>query len=152
MLSNASAIRDRLAQSYALLSGSDDAAGAVDLLGEASNAVDAAAQLDPALTAAAGQLLDLYYNAKDVAADLIGRLDPRPERQRANRSHRETGSGRGFLPRMRQRHEEGPHHQGRPAPLRRSRARRRRGNRPPPTRRLRLHQAVITKTAGASLS
>ena len=75
VLSNASAIRDRLAQSYALLSGSDDAAGAVDLLGEASNAVDAAAQLDPALTAAAGQLLDLYYNAKDVAEDLIGRLD-----------------------------------------------------------------------------
>ena len=75
VLSNASAIRDRLAQSYALLSGSDDAAGAVDLLGEASNAVDAAAQLDPVLTAAAGQLLDLYYNAKDVAADLIGRLD-----------------------------------------------------------------------------
>jgi DNA repair protein RecN (Recombination protein N) len=75
VLSNASAIRDRLAQSYALLSGSDDAAGAVDLLGEASNAVDAAAQLDPALSAAAGQLLDLYYNAKDVAADLIGRLD-----------------------------------------------------------------------------
>ena len=75
VLSNASAIRDRLAQSYALLSGSDDAAGAVDLLGEASNAVDAAAHLDPALTAAAGQLLDLYYNAKDVAADLIGRLD-----------------------------------------------------------------------------
>ena len=75
VLSNASAIRDRLAQSYALLSGSDDAAGAVDLLGEASNAVDAAAQLDSALAAAAGQLLDLYYNAKDVAADLIGRLD-----------------------------------------------------------------------------
>lgn len=60
-------------------------------------------------------------------------------------------AGVSFL-RMRQRHEEGPHHQGRPAPLRRSRARRRRGNRPPPTRRLRLHQAVITKTAGASLS
>ena len=75
VLSNASAIRDRLAQSYALLSGSDDAAGAVDLLGEASNAVDTAAQLDPALATAAGQLLDLYYNAKDVAADLIGRLD-----------------------------------------------------------------------------
>jgi len=75
VLSNVSAIRDRLAQSYALLSGSDDAAGAVDLLGETSNAVDAAAQLDPALTAAAAQLLDLYYNAKDVAADLIGRLD-----------------------------------------------------------------------------
>ena len=75
VLSNASAIRDRLAQSYALLSGSDDAAGAVDLLGEASNAVDAAAQLDTALTAAAGQLLDLYYNAKDFAADPTARLD-----------------------------------------------------------------------------
>ncbi len=45
---------------------SDDAAGAVDLLGEASNAVDAAAQLD-AHSRSAGQLLDLYYNAKDVA-------------------------------------------------------------------------------------
>ena len=30
---------------------------------------------DRAAEAAAGQLLDLYYNAKDVAADLIGRLD-----------------------------------------------------------------------------
>ena len=75
VLANASTIRDRIAQSYALLSGSDDSAGAVDLLGETSNAVDAAAQLDPALAAAAGQLLDLYYSAKDVAADLIGRLD-----------------------------------------------------------------------------
>ena len=90
--------------------------------------------------------------APSSCSPTAGRPLPRPERQRANRSHRETGSGRGFLPRMRQRHEEGPHHQGRPAPLRRSRARRRRGNRPPPTRRLRLHQAVITKTAGASLS
>ena len=47
----------------------------LDLLGEASNAVDAAAQLDGELSAGAGQLLDLYYTAKDVAADLIGRLD-----------------------------------------------------------------------------
>ena len=50
ILANASAIRDKIAQSYALLSGDDEASGAVDLLGEASN-------------------------AKDVAADLIGRLD-----------------------------------------------------------------------------
>ena len=75
VLANASTIRDRLAQGYALLSGGDENAGAVDLLGEASNAVDAAAQLDPALAEAAGQLMDLYYTAKDVAADLIGRLD-----------------------------------------------------------------------------
>lgn len=75
VLTNASTIRDRIAQCYALLSGGDEAPGAVDLLGEASNAVDAAAQLDGALSAGAGQLLDLYYTAKDVAADLIGRLD-----------------------------------------------------------------------------
>ena len=45
ILANASAIRDKIAQSYALLSGDDETSGAVDLLGEASNAVDAAAQL-----------------------------------------------------------------------------------------------------------
>ena len=59
----------------ALLSGGDDAPGAVDLLGEASNAIDGAAQLDSGLSAAAGQLLDLYYTAKDLSADLIGRLE-----------------------------------------------------------------------------
>ena len=75
VLANASTIRDRIAQCYALLSGGDEAPGAVDLLGEASNAVDAAAQLDGELSSGAGQLLDLYYTAKDVAADLIGRLD-----------------------------------------------------------------------------
>ena len=37
--------------------------------------MDAAAQLDGELSTSAGQLLDLYYNAKDAAADLIGRLD-----------------------------------------------------------------------------
>ncbi len=74
-LANASTIRDRIAQCYALLSGGDEAAGAVDLLGEASNAASDAAQLDEALSGAAGQLTDLYYTAKDVAADLVGRLD-----------------------------------------------------------------------------
>ena len=54
--------------------GDDEASGAVDLLGEASNAVDAAAQLDDALAGASSQLLDLLQ-CKDVAADLIGRLD-----------------------------------------------------------------------------
>ena len=75
VLSNASTIRGRIAQCYALLSGDDETPGAVDLLGEASNAVDAAAQLDGELSTSAGQLLDLYYNAKDAAADLIDRLD-----------------------------------------------------------------------------
>ena len=75
VLANASTIRERISQSYALLSGGDDAPGAVDLLGEASNAIDGAAQLDSGLSAAAGQLLDLYYTAKDLSADLIGRLE-----------------------------------------------------------------------------
>lgn len=75
VLANASTIRDRIAQCYALLSGDDETPGAVDLLGEASNAIDTAAQLDAELSAGAGQLLDLYYTAKDAAADLVGRLD-----------------------------------------------------------------------------
>ena len=75
VLANASTIRDRIAQCYALLSGGDETAGAVDLLGEASNAASDAAQLDEALSGAASQLTDLYYAAKDVAADLVGRLD-----------------------------------------------------------------------------
>ena len=58
VLENASTIRERISQSYALLSGGDDAPGAVDLLGEASNAIDGAAQLDSGLS-----------------ADLIGRLE-----------------------------------------------------------------------------
>ena len=75
ILANASTIRDRIAQCYALLSGGDEASGAVDLMGEASNALDEAAQLDDALSETAGQLTDLYYTAKDAAADLIRRLD-----------------------------------------------------------------------------
>ena len=42
---------------------------------EYQSRLDAAAQLDGELSTSAGQLLDLYYNAKDAAADLIGRLD-----------------------------------------------------------------------------
>lgn len=75
ILANASTIRDRIARCYALLSGGDEASGAVDLMGEASNALDEAAQLDDALSETAGQLTDLYYTAKDAAADLIRRLD-----------------------------------------------------------------------------
>lgn len=75
ILANASTIRDRIAQSYALLSGNDESEGAVDLLREISNSVDLAAQLDESLSSAAGQLLDLYYTAKELAGDLIERLD-----------------------------------------------------------------------------
>lgn len=75
VLANASAIRERIAQAYGALSGGDESLGGVDLLGEASNAVDAAAQLDESLAGAAGQLMDLYYMAKDLSAELVGRLE-----------------------------------------------------------------------------
>lgn len=74
-LANASTIRDRVAKAHALLSGDDDTPGAVDLLGEASNAMDTAAQLDESLSEVSGTLMDLYYSAKDAAAELIDRLD-----------------------------------------------------------------------------
>ena len=75
VLANASTIRDRVAKAHALLSGDDDTPGAVDLLGEASNAMDTAAQLDESLSGVSGTLMDLYYSAKDAAAELINRLD-----------------------------------------------------------------------------
>lgn len=75
VLDNASTIRDRVAKAHALLSGDDDTPGAVDLLGEASNAMDTAAQLDESLSGVSGTLMDLYYSAKDAAAELIDRLD-----------------------------------------------------------------------------
>lgn len=75
VLANASTIRDRVAKAHALLSGDDDTPGAVDLLGEASNAMDTAAQLDESLSGVSGTLMDLYYSGKDAAAELIDRLD-----------------------------------------------------------------------------
>ena len=75
VLANASTIRDRVAKAHALLSGDDDTPGAVDLLGEASNAMGTAAQLDESLSGVSGTLMDLYYSAKDAAAELIDRLD-----------------------------------------------------------------------------
>ncbi len=75
VMANASTIRDRVAKAHALLSGDDDTPGAVDLLGEASNAMDTAAQLDESLSGVSGTLMDLYYSAKDAAAELIDRLD-----------------------------------------------------------------------------
>lgn len=75
VLANASTIWDRVAKAHALLSGDDDTPGAVDLLGEASNAMDTAAQLDESLSGVSGTLMDLYYSAKDAAVELIDRLD-----------------------------------------------------------------------------
>lgn len=75
VLANAETIRERLTQTYLALSGGDDGAGAVDLLGGASGALDTAAQLDESLAQETGQLLDIYYSAKELAAELASRLD-----------------------------------------------------------------------------
>jgi DNA repair protein RecN (Recombination protein N) len=75
VLANANTIRECIARAHAALAGGDDASGAADLLGEASNALDAAAQLDTNLAACAGQLMDLYYTTKDLSTELAERLD-----------------------------------------------------------------------------
>ena len=75
VLANASTIREQIARAYAALSGGDEAAGGVDLVGEASNAIDMAAQLDSGLADSAGQLLDLYYTLKDLSGELASRLE-----------------------------------------------------------------------------
>lgn len=75
VLANAEEIRGRMAAAYAALSGSDEEGGICDLLGQASNDAASAAGLDPALSEDADRLSELYYIAKDVAADLAGRLE-----------------------------------------------------------------------------
>jgi DNA repair protein RecN (Recombination protein N) len=75
VLANAEAIREKLAQARSLLSGDDETSGAVDLLGEAGNAMQAAGQLDPALSDTASHLADAYYSLKELAADLADRAE-----------------------------------------------------------------------------
>ncbi len=45
------------------------------MLGEGTNALELAAELDESLAAHASKLSDIYYSAKDVAAELASRLD-----------------------------------------------------------------------------
>ena len=75
VLANAETIREKLAAAYQLLSGGDEDRGGVDLLGEAGNALSAAAGLDVSLSESAERLTDAYYAVQELAADLAGRLD-----------------------------------------------------------------------------
>ncbi|MBQ7860074.1 MAG: DNA repair protein RecN [Faecalibacterium sp.] len=75
VLANAETIREKLSAAYAALSGSDQEGGACDLLGHASNASSAMAELDPGLAQFADKLAELYYSARDVAAELAGCMD-----------------------------------------------------------------------------
>ena len=75
VLANAETIREKLAQTYQLLSGGDDASGAVDLLGEASNALQAAAALDASLAENAEKLSEYYFSLKEQAAEFADHLE-----------------------------------------------------------------------------
>ena len=75
VLANAESIRKSILQVYGLLSGGDDGSGAVDYLGEASNALQAAAALDTTLAQDAEHLTECYYNLQELAADMAGRAE-----------------------------------------------------------------------------
>lgn len=75
VLANAEAIREKLTQAYQLLSGGDEDRGAVDLLGEAGNALQGAAELDVSLVQNAEALSGYYYSAKELAAELADKLE-----------------------------------------------------------------------------
>ncbi len=75
VLANAETIREKLGACHAVLFGTDEEGGVCDWLGRASNDMAAAAQLDPALAAQADRLSELYYGAKDAAAELSGMLE-----------------------------------------------------------------------------
>ncbi len=71
VLSNAAAIRQNIERSYGLLSGMEEST-ICDLLGEASSALENAAELDPSLQDKASRLSEIYYSAKDLATELAG--------------------------------------------------------------------------------
>ena len=75
VLANAESIREKVAQARQILSGDDENSGAADLLGEAGNALQAAAGLDTSLAELAGRLSDAYYAAREIGSDLAGRLE-----------------------------------------------------------------------------
>lgn len=74
VLSNAEAIHAKVASIYAALSGGDDEGGICDRLGQAGNDASYAARLDPELSDYSERLAELYYSAKDIAAELADRL------------------------------------------------------------------------------
>ncbi len=75
VLANAETIRKSILCVYGLLSGGDEQSGVVDYLGEASNTLQAAAELDPSLAQDAEHLTEWYYNLQEMAADMAGRVD-----------------------------------------------------------------------------
>lgn len=75
VLANAETIRKNILRVYGLLSGGDDVPGVVDHLGEASNALQAAAELDTSLSQDAEHLTEWYYDLQELAADMASRVE-----------------------------------------------------------------------------
>lgn len=75
ILANAVDIREKLTHAYAVLSDLGEAQAGCDLLGEAANALEFAAELDPTLQENASKASELYYAAKDIAAELANQMD-----------------------------------------------------------------------------
>ena len=70
VVSHAQGIMEQLTGALAALNGQEDFGGAADLLGSASNSISYAAQLDESLKPYADRLGELYYTARELAADL----------------------------------------------------------------------------------
>lgn len=75
VLANAETIRKSILRVYGLLSGGDEQSGVVDHLGEASNILQSAAELDTSLVQDAEHLTEWYYNLQEMAADMAGRVE-----------------------------------------------------------------------------
>ncbi len=75
VLANAETIRKSILRVYGLLSGGDEQSGVVDYLGEASNILQSAANLDLSLAQDAEHLTEWYYNLQEMAADMAGRVE-----------------------------------------------------------------------------
>lgn len=75
LAANAQNIASRLAEAYGALEGGEDQPGAADLAGEASNALQGAAGLSEELAQLSERAEEIYYNLRELCADLADRLD-----------------------------------------------------------------------------
>lgn len=75
VISHAQNILDALTMARDSLNGQNDEPGAADLLGQASTALQNAAEMDESLRANTEQLNELYYVARDLATELSDKLE-----------------------------------------------------------------------------
>ena len=75
VLSHAQTILEQVSAAHSALAGGDEFGGAADLLGGAANQLEEAARLDEGLRESSETLNELYYAARDLAADLADRLE-----------------------------------------------------------------------------